>query len=91
MALYGARSTLPMFSSAVLQTGDVESFSYFRLAALGYRFDGALLALLRPVVPYTLALSVARSAGSSIGGIPTSAPLLALSTGPMISLLFSGR
>ena len=57
MALYGARSTPPIFSSAVLQTEIVESFFFHsRLTSLGYCSGGAIRTLLRPVVPYTLAL-----------------------------------
>ena len=57
-----------------------------RLASLGCCSGGALLALLRPVVPFTLALL--RSALRRLLGLP--ALLLALLTRPMISLL-SGR
>ena len=72
----------------LLQPGFVESSSHFRLASHGCCSDGALVALLRLVVPYTLALSMGCSAGSSSGGSSrTSAPLLALSTGPMMFLL----
>ena len=61
-------------------------------ASLGCTFSSALQALLRPVVHYTLALSAALSGGFSTGGtLLTSALILALSIGPMISLLSSGR
>ena len=58
MALYGAPSTSPMFClDVVLQARFVEPFFlHFRLASLGYCSGGALLALLQPVVRYTLEL-----------------------------------
>ena len=43
-------SPADVLSSAVLQTGDVEFFSHFRLASRGCCSDSALVALLRPVV-----------------------------------------
>ena len=97
MVLYGAPSTLPMFSPAVLQTGVVETFFlHSRLASLGCYSDGALLALLRSVVPYTLALFVAPPAGGVSGsGALQQRSFLAdrlsplLGGGPSSSKLFS--
>ena len=68
MALYGARSTLPMFSSAVLQNGDVESFSHFRL--FQPLSAGALMTLpafLRPVAPFTLLALLCSVLGRFLG------------------------
>ena len=68
MELYDTRSILPTFSPAVLQTEVVGPFFHSRLVSPGCCSGSALQALLRPVIPYTLALSVALSAGSPAGG-----------------------
>ena len=86
-----ARSTPPNFSLAVLQTEVVESYFDFT-STPGYPPSTValvmLLALLRPVVLYTLTLL--RSAlGRFLGRwyFTYQRSLVALSTGPMISLL----
>ena len=60
--LYGTPSKLPMFTPAVLQTGVVESPTPLQASLpSGFCSGSAVLALVRPVVPYTLALSSRRS------------------------------
>ena len=91
MSLDGAPSTPLMFCPAVFfQAGFVESFSHFRLASRGCCFDGTLVALLRPVV-HTGASSRCSRPFPGLVVLRTSAPLLALSTGPMMPLLSSER